>query len=140
FDESGEARNQGHGHPREEREEERPSCSRPPRAPLRGYALRGPAVLGRTSLPFCLHFQLSGPVPVTGGRFAWRLGCPVAKSLQHAPRRSARTPPLVSASQTVSAAGGSRFPELILIVVTAVWGATFLVIQIGLRDAGPFGL
>lgn len=35
---------------------------------------------------------------------------------------------------------GSRLPELLLIVVTAVWGATFLVIQVALRDAGPFML
>ncbi|MEX2570581.1 MAG: DMT family transporter [Gemmatimonadota bacterium] len=30
--------------------------------------------------------------------------------------------------------------ELVLVVVTVVWGATFLVTQIGLGDAGPFGL
>ena len=39
-----------------------------------------------------------------------------------------------------SATPASRLPEFVLIGVTAIWGATFLIIQITLRDVGPFSL
>lgn len=34
----------------------------------------------------------------------------------------------------------ARLPEFMLLLVTLVWGATFLVIQIALQDGGPFSL
>lgn len=41
-----------------------------------------------------------------------------------------------------SAASGfrGRLPELLLVLVTLVWGGTFLVAQLALRETGPFGL
>jgi drug/metabolite transporter (DMT)-like permease len=33
-----------------------------------------------------------------------------------------------------------RFPEVVLVLVTLVWGGTFLVTQAALEDGGPFGL
>lgn len=38
------------------------------------------------------------------------------------------------------ASTASRLPDFVLIAVTVIWGATFLIIQITLRDVGPFGL
>ncbi|HEV2734585.1 MAG TPA: EamA family transporter, partial [Longimicrobiaceae bacterium] len=34
----------------------------------------------------------------------------------------------------------TRLPELVLVLVTLVWGGTFLVSQVALRETGPFGL
>jgi drug/metabolite transporter (DMT)-like permease len=44
--------------------------------------------------------------------------------------------------QNPSAAPGlrGRLPELVLVLVTLVWGGTFLVAQLALRETGPFGL
>lgn len=46
------------------------------------------------------------------------------------------------AVQNPSAAPGlrGRLPELVLVLVTLVWGGTFLVAQLALRETGPFGL
>ncbi|MBW3628344.1 MAG: DMT family transporter [Gemmatimonadetes bacterium] len=36
--------------------------------------------------------------------------------------------------------GASRIPELTLMLVTLVWGSTFIVTQVALRETGPFSL
>ncbi|HUE96486.1 MAG TPA: DMT family transporter [Longimicrobiaceae bacterium] len=40
----------------------------------------------------------------------------------------------------IPGAGSPRIPEFVLLLVTIVWGGTFLVSQIALRDGDPFGL
>lgn len=47
--------------------------------------------------------------------------------------------PVVVQSSAASALRG-RLPELVLVLVTLVWGGTFLVAQLALRESGPFGL